>query len=410
MDSAKPMRPSTARRANSCCARRRAIWVQPACIGFRLTAKYDGPRSELISCASLNSLRSSDVNRSSVISPRFRLRLTAPARTLGFADLFFYAASVALSIRWISVAAAAGPASLWIWAVAVLVFSGPLIVATAELTGRFPGEGGVYTWTGEAFGPFWGFLCGWLYWVSNLPFFSGVLVFMLNLLALALGPAGKPMLTSRGCSPRRRALSVAVGALHYFGLGTGKWLSNIGGASNFVLVGLLADRDRRRPEAGLGDRFRPFQLSPAAGRQRRDPLGDDGVRGRRIGGAGVHAQRRARRHADHPRRVGHGRRGADRVLLRRHRLDPGDPVAAGRDAAFRPAGRAGPGAEDARPGSVRRWCCSPPSSARWAPTAPGSASARGCRLRPGSTPTCRRRSAGATRAPGRRWCRSRCRQ
>ena len=113
---------------------------------------------------------------------------TAPARTLGFADLFFYAASVALSIRWISVAAAAGPASLPIWALAVLVFSAPLIVATAELTGRFPGEGGVYTWTGAAFGPFWGFLCGWLYWTCNLPFFSGMLYFIANSLAGAGGP------------------------------------------------------------------------------------------------------------------------------------------------------------------------------------------------------------------------------
>ena len=167
--------------------------------------------------------------------------MTAPARTLGFADLFFYAASVALSIRWISVAAAAGPASLPIWGLAVLVFSGPLIVATAELTGRFPGEGGVYTWTGAAFGPFWGFLCGWLYWVSNLPFFSGVLVFMLNLAALALGSAGKPLLDQPWLfSGVAVVLSILVGAAHYFGLGTGKWLSNIGGASNFVLVGLLA--------------------------------------------------------------------------------------------------------------------------------------------------------------------------
>ena len=167
--------------------------------------------------------------------------MATPARTLGFADLFFYAASVALSIRWISVAAAAGPASLPIWTLAVLVFSGPLIVATAELTGRFPGEGGVYTWTGEAFGPFWGFLCGWLYWMSNLPFFSGVLVFMLNLLASAMGPAGKPLLDQPWLfTGVAVALSIAVGAAHYFGLGTGKWLSNIGGASNFVLVGLLA--------------------------------------------------------------------------------------------------------------------------------------------------------------------------
>jgi amino acid transporter len=162
-------------------------------------------------------------------------------RTLGFADLFFYAASVALSIRWISVAAAAGPASLPLWLVAVLVFSVPLTLATAELTGRFAGEGGVYTWTGETFGPFWGFLCGWLYWACNLPFFSALLVFMLNLVGLALGPAGKPLLTQPWLfTSVAVAISVAVGALHYAGLGTGKWLSNIGGASNFVLLGLLA--------------------------------------------------------------------------------------------------------------------------------------------------------------------------
>jgi hypothetical protein len=61
-------------------------------------------------------------------SRRRRLRCAARgtatlsgARTLGFADLFFYAASVALSIRWISVAAASGPASLPLWVVAVLL-------------------------------------------------------------------------------------------------------------------------------------------------------------------------------------------------------------------------------------------------------------------------------------------------
>jgi amino acid transporter len=147
---------------------------------------------------------------------------------------------MALSIRWISVAAAAGPASLPIWVLAVVVFSGPLIVATAELTARFPGEGGVYGWTSQTFGPFWGFLCGWLYWMSNLPFFSGVLVFMLNLFALALGPAGKPLLEQPWLfTGAAVALSILVGALHYLGLGTGKWLSNIGGGSNFALVGLL---------------------------------------------------------------------------------------------------------------------------------------------------------------------------
>jgi len=161
-------------------------------------------------------------------------------RTLGFADLFFYAASMALSIRWISVAAATGPASLWIWVLAVVVFSGPLIVATAALTTRFDAEGGVYEWTAQTFGPFWGFLCGWLYWVCNLPFFSGVLVFMLNIAALASGAPGQYLLAHPPLFVAVAVLlSVAVGAAHYFGLGTGKWLSNIGGLSGFALIGGL---------------------------------------------------------------------------------------------------------------------------------------------------------------------------
>jgi amino acid transporter len=161
-------------------------------------------------------------------------------KTLGFLDLLLYGGSVAISIRWISTAAGAGPASLPIWVAAILLFGGPLILATAVLTGRFDHEGGVYAWTGETFGPFWGFLCGWLYWMSNLPFFSGMLIFMLNLLLVALGPAGQPFLThSWMFTTLAVAVSIAVGAAHYFGMGSGKWLSNIGSGSNVVLFGLL---------------------------------------------------------------------------------------------------------------------------------------------------------------------------
>jgi glutamate:GABA antiporter len=165
--------------------------------------------------------------------------MSAP-RTLGFLDLFLYAAAMATSIRWISSAAAAGPASLPLWLLVVVVFSGPLILATAEMTTRFEGEGGVYTWTGQVLGPFWGFLCGWLYWTCNLPFFAGMLVFMLNLLGLAAGAPGQALLASPlAVMLTSVAVAIGVGALHYKGLGSGKWLSNLGAASNLVLVVLL---------------------------------------------------------------------------------------------------------------------------------------------------------------------------
>ncbi len=161
-------------------------------------------------------------------------------RTLGFADLFFYAVSMALATRWLSTAASAGPASLWIWLLAMAVFSGPLIVATAELTTRFDGEGGVYDWTARTFGPFWGFVCGWIYWSCNLPFFAGQLVFALNIAALALGPAAKPLFANpQAFMGATVLLSLLIGWLHYIGLGSGKWLSNIGAVGGFCLVGAL---------------------------------------------------------------------------------------------------------------------------------------------------------------------------
>lgn len=165
--------------------------------------------------------------------------MSAP-RTLGFLDLFLYAAAMATSIRWISSAAATGPSSLPLWIIAIVFFSGPLILATAEMTTRFEGEGGVYTWTGRVFGPFWGFLCGWLYWTCNLPFFAGMLVFMLNLLGLALGQEGRTLLAQPSAVMTASvALAGAVGALHYFGLGSGKWLSNLGAVANLVLILVL---------------------------------------------------------------------------------------------------------------------------------------------------------------------------
>src|SRR5665213_2148461 len=99
-------------------------------------------------------------------------------RPLRFSDLALYAVATSFSIRWIATAAAAGPASLPLW----------LVTATAELTCRFPGDGGIYAWTRATLGPFAGFLTGWLYWTCNLPFFSGLLYFIVTVLAEAAGP------------------------------------------------------------------------------------------------------------------------------------------------------------------------------------------------------------------------------
>jgi glutamate:GABA antiporter len=163
-----------------------------------------------------------------------------PARSLRFFDLVFYTLAMTLAIRWIPVAAAAGPGSLILWVLALVGFMAPLCLGAAELTTRFEGEGGLYAWSRRTFGPFWGYLCGWLYWTCNLPFFSGLLFFIVNVLATAIGgPWGAALKTPIGAGLASAVLATAIGLAHLRGLGTGKWLSNFGAAAACALFAIL---------------------------------------------------------------------------------------------------------------------------------------------------------------------------
>ncbi len=116
---------------------------------------------------------------------------TIAAPKLKFFDIALYMFVTSIGIRWIAVAAAVGPASLPLWLLAMFVFFVPLAVATAELTARYEGEGGIYLWARDGIGPLAGFICGWLYWLSLMPYFAGILYFLSGL-AIAWPSAATP--------------------------------------------------------------------------------------------------------------------------------------------------------------------------------------------------------------------------
>src|SRR5207245_1115334 len=62
-------------------------------------------------------------------------------RVLTFRDLFLYYVVTGFSLRWIAVAAAAGPSAIVIWIIAALGFFVPLVFSTLELSSRYPEEG-----------------------------------------------------------------------------------------------------------------------------------------------------------------------------------------------------------------------------------------------------------------------------
>src|SRR5215472_6396449 len=98
-------------------------------------------------------------------------------RALGFRDLLLFYVVTTFSLRWIATAAAAGPSALVIWILAAIGLFVPLVFTVLELSSRYPEEGGLYVWSKRAFGPFAGFMTGWTYWGSNLPYFPALLYF-----------------------------------------------------------------------------------------------------------------------------------------------------------------------------------------------------------------------------------------
>ncbi|MCZ6827509.1 MAG: amino acid permease, partial [Gammaproteobacteria bacterium] len=99
-------------------------------------------------------------------------------RTLGVTDLVFLYIAAILGIRWLSTAAQMGPSSLVLWLFAVVIFFIPSGLAVMELSSRDAGEGGIYLWAKAAFGEHHGFIVGWTYWINNLFYFPGLLLFI----------------------------------------------------------------------------------------------------------------------------------------------------------------------------------------------------------------------------------------
>ncbi len=163
-----------------------------------------------------------------------------PKRALGFRDLVMFYVVATLSLRWIAVAASAGPSSIVIWFVGLATIFIPLALCVMELSSRYPQEGGMYVWSKRAFGDFAGFMTGWIYWTSNLPYFPAVLYFAAS---NALYVGGTRWQTAQGSATFFVAFSLfglglALG-LNVVGLNIGKWLSNLGAIGTWLPIALL---------------------------------------------------------------------------------------------------------------------------------------------------------------------------
>lgn len=166
-------------------------------------------------------------------------------RTMGFWDVLLFNIATVLGPRWIAAAGHNGTSSISLWVIAAVFFFVPGAMVINELSSRFPEEGGLYTWSREAFGDFHGFIAGWTYWVYTIFYFPGLLLASASMAAYVIGGRGVALAQNRPfqLTVSLGMLVVAV-VLNIIGLNIGKWLQNAGGVGTYVplliLVGIAA--------------------------------------------------------------------------------------------------------------------------------------------------------------------------
>ena len=161
-------------------------------------------------------------------------------QAMGFGDVVFYFITAGVNLQWVATAAAAGPCAITLWLISCATMSLPLAFCVVELSSRYPQEGGLYVWSKRAFGDFAAFMTGWTYWMSNLPYFPGVLYFAAGNALYVAGDRFKHLAGSRTYFIVASTLGLALGTwLNLVGLQVGKWLNTAGAHARWVATLLL---------------------------------------------------------------------------------------------------------------------------------------------------------------------------
>jgi amino acid transporter len=161
-------------------------------------------------------------------------------RAMGPIDAVLFFVVAGSNLQWLATAAHAGPSSLVVWLIGCLAMFVPLSIVVVFLSSHYPDEGGLYVWSKRAFGPLAGFISGWMYWASNLPYFPALLYFAAGNALFIAGSRGSVLAASPAYF-----IAVALGGLtlatilNVYGLQIGKWLTNAGAVARWTATLML---------------------------------------------------------------------------------------------------------------------------------------------------------------------------
>jgi len=162
-------------------------------------------------------------------------------RELGLRDLTLFAITCIVGVRWVPMAAHAGPGSVTLWLLAAVLFTAPLAIAVGTLSAKYPGSGGLYYWTRGDFGPWHGFLCFWIYWLGLAFWFPTAAMFYTSIAAYALGPSFEHLADNRAVLIAASLIAIWIALYtNLIGMKIGKWTENLGAAATWLVAILFA--------------------------------------------------------------------------------------------------------------------------------------------------------------------------
>jgi amino acid transporter len=162
-------------------------------------------------------------------------------RELGVRDLTFFAITCIVGVRWVPMAAHAGPGTVTLWMLAALLLAVPLAISVGALSAKYPGAGGLYYWTRGDFGPWHGFLCFFIYWVGIAFWFPTAAMFYMSLAAYGLGPTYAHFADNRLFLVGTSLVAIWIALFtNLIGMKIGKWTENIGGVTTWGIAIVFA--------------------------------------------------------------------------------------------------------------------------------------------------------------------------
>jgi amino acid transporter len=118
-----------------------------------------------------------------------RTNESRPKKAFGLLSMVLFSVSAVLVGDTVASSAAMGVSGLTFWVALGLLFFLPYGLVTAELGAAWPDEGGIYVWVREAFGPLWGTMAAWLYWVNVSFWAPSVFVLLVGTFQSVFAPA-----------------------------------------------------------------------------------------------------------------------------------------------------------------------------------------------------------------------------